>query len=542
MSFILPGDSVDWIFCTYCVHSPVPALMFCLVCEASLCDGHLTAHSDSEEHVFLDHVWSQEKVLETCLTGDTVESQILSQKLTNALQKLISNREKKERRLCSLQERRRKIQETAMGTTEKTGLLFGDIRRHLVDLEQRVFSEISRREDQALLSVSDQIQQLELETDELSRKIRHIEALHPQMVLQDPVGEAGGDLGCDANDLDEDLLLDTLCQGLSDVAMSLRRSFRSWESSAKSLDDTNDPRMVLQDPVGEAGGDLDCDANDLDEDLLLGTLCEGLSDVAMSLRRSFRSWESSAISLDDTNDPWMVLQDPVGEAGGNLDCDADDLDEDLLLDTLCEGLSDVAMSLRRNHRSWERSDMLLDVNTAANNLYITPCLTQVSATSREQNRLETQVRFRFNQVFSSCSFSSGRHYWDVETHVTGEWRVGASYYNLDREGDQAYMGSKSKSWCLWGYYNNYYVSHDGIHTYLPIRLSSYRFRIFLDYEAGQLSFYEVGDTMRHLHTDLPPSPIRHLHRSAPCCLLCVREQLDFGQTLGTAWLNRQSSN
>ncbi|XP_068122530.1 E3 ubiquitin-protein ligase TRIM8-like [Hyperolius riggenbachi] len=37
--------------CTYCVDSPVPAVMSCLHCDASLCDKHLRVHSKAPEHV-----------------------------------------------------------------------------------------------------------------------------------------------------------------------------------------------------------------------------------------------------------------------------------------------------------------------------------------------------------------------------------------------------------------------------------------------------------------------------------------------------------
>ncbi|CAI9620419.1 unnamed protein product, partial [Staurois parvus] len=49
-----PEQEESGVFCTYCIHTPVPAVKSCLMCEASLCDNHLRVHSKSPEHVLCD--------------------------------------------------------------------------------------------------------------------------------------------------------------------------------------------------------------------------------------------------------------------------------------------------------------------------------------------------------------------------------------------------------------------------------------------------------------------------------------------------------
>ncbi|XP_075050401.1 E3 ubiquitin/ISG15 ligase TRIM25-like [Mixophyes fleayi] len=215
-----PDQEVTGIFCTYCIHSPVPAAKSCLHCEASLGDNHLRVHSKSAEHVLSDPTTSlgsrkcsvHKKILEyycsedaacicvsCCLIGEHRGHQMESlneasekkkEKLRNVLQKLTTKREEAEKRVQRLQERRREDQEKAVGVKETVTALFRDIRRQLDDLEKRVLSEISRQEESVSLSVSDLIQQLEIKKDELSRKMRHIEELcnmsDPVTVLQEP--------------------------------------------------------------------------------------------------------------------------------------------------------------------------------------------------------------------------------------------------------------------------------------------------------------------------------------------------------------------
>ncbi|XP_069821924.1 E3 ubiquitin/ISG15 ligase TRIM25-like isoform X1 [Dendropsophus ebraccatus] len=213
-------EEITGICCTYCIHSPVPAVRSCLLCEASLCDNHLRAHSKSPEHVLTDPSTSLEKrkcsvhkkVLEYYCTEDNAcicvscslagehrghqvemldeASEKKKEKLRNVLQKLITKREETEERVRSAKGHRKKAQEKASGEAERVTALFIDIRRRLDDLEKRVLSEISRQEEKMSLSLSDVIQKLEVKKDELSRRMRHIEELcnmaDPLTVLQDP--------------------------------------------------------------------------------------------------------------------------------------------------------------------------------------------------------------------------------------------------------------------------------------------------------------------------------------------------------------------
>uniref|UniRef100_A0A8C5QDS7 B30.2/SPRY domain-containing protein n=1 Tax=Leptobrachium leishanense TaxID=445787 RepID=A0A8C5QDS7_9ANUR len=149
------------------------------------------------------------------------------------------------------------------------------------------------------------------------------------------------------------------------------------------------------------------------------------------------------------------------------------------------------------------SDMLLDVNTAGNDVSVSENLKTVSWSGINQRRPETPERFQDSpQVLSSRSFSSGRHYWEVEVSESGGWRVGMTYPSIKRRGGkQSWIGENNKSWCLEKIYNKmYYMIHDSIEIQFPHPSSCRRLGIFLDYEVGRLSFYELCDPIRHLNT------------------------------------------
>ncbi|KAG9462607.1 hypothetical protein GDO78_013742 [Eleutherodactylus coqui] len=449
-------EEITGIRCTYCIHSPVPAVKPCLLCEASLCDNHLRVHSKAAEHVLTEPSANLEdrkcsvhkKILEYYCTEDAAcicvscslagehrghRVEMLDEafvkkkeKLRNSLQKLITKREKTEERVRSLEERWRKDQEKASGEVERVTALFIDIRRRLDHLEKRVLREISRQEEQMSLSLSDVIQKLEVKKDELSRKMRHMEELcnmtDPWTVLQEP---DTGDL-CDPEE----------------------------EGGEGAVG-------------GHDGGDGDTRGPDGGEE---------------------------AISGPDEGDEDTRGHDGGDEATGGHEIP--DLGADLISQMLHAGGAGIY--------GQGPADILLDVNTADINLCISDDLKTATWTKISQNRPETSERFQeYPQVMSRRGFSSGRHYWDVEIRRSRRWAVGMCYSSIDRRGDQSDIGCNNKSWCLygeWGYNNQYSVIHDSKQIQLRHQISSDRVRICLDYEAGQLSFYELCDPIRHLHT------------------------------------------
>uniref|UniRef100_A0A8C5Q224 Uncharacterized protein n=1 Tax=Leptobrachium leishanense TaxID=445787 RepID=A0A8C5Q224_9ANUR len=215
--------------------------------------------------------------------------------------------------------------------------------------------------------------------------------------------------------------------------------------------------------------------------------------------------------LCDMADPLTVLQGRESDRADYCEAEEDterydimfhdfgDLDVGLISETLHSGLTGIVTRISRRHTA---SDMLLDVDTASNDVSVSEDLKTVSWSEINQSRPETQERFQdYSEVLSSSSFSSGRHYWEVEGSGSGRWIVGMAYNSIERKGEQSLIGNNKKSWGLWRNANNqYYVRHDNTQIRLPQTSSCHTLGIFLDYEAGRLSFYELCDPIRHLHT------------------------------------------
>ncbi|XP_040187091.1 E3 ubiquitin/ISG15 ligase TRIM25-like [Rana temporaria] len=191
-----------------------------------------------------------------------------------------------------------------------------------------------------------------------------------------------------------------------------------------------------------------------------------------------------------------------GEEHFNISC-ATNLDEIVLVETIHAKFSDIITSAEKEIYTPCRS-YKLDGNTAAKSLRLSWngkeafWIQPAPGSSHE----DSPGRFRdCSQVLGTPSFSSGQNFWEMQMSECGEWRLGVSYGSIDRRGESSYLGCNDKSWCFSkSSYNRYSVIHDKKEIIISHNISRSRFRVYLDYEAGQVSFYEMCNPIKHLHT------------------------------------------
>ncbi|XP_077327276.1 E3 ubiquitin-protein ligase TRIM39-like [Lithobates pipiens] len=213
--------------------------------------------------------------------------------------------------------------------------------------------------------------------------------------------------------------------------------------------------------------------------------------------------------LCNVTDPLTVLQESdTGDLCDTEDGDNEDRErhEELLRDGGGLDMAKILTEVNITFYIKEAADILLDGNTAHNDLQISDDRKTVSWSKINLNHPETPERFtNYLLVLSSHSFQSGQHYWDVDVKESNWWRVGMCYPSIGRKVwqaglENAGLGKNKKSWGLLRSINKYYVRHDSNRTLLPPNPSSNRVRIYLDYEAGRISFYDLCYPIRHLHT------------------------------------------
>ncbi|XP_040212152.1 E3 ubiquitin/ISG15 ligase TRIM25-like [Rana temporaria] len=210
--------------------------------------------------------------------------------------------------------------------------------------------------------------------------------------------------------------------------------------------------------------------------------------------------------LCNMTDPISVLQDHESGTGDqNLKASSVcDLDDFMISLVLHRSITDLVtnMQLQTNFNIQDKIKLLLDENTAHTFVVVDNDLRMASDTGTQQVRLPFPQRFTlYNQVMSVESFSHGRHYWEVEVGDCGDWDVAVCYPSIERIKNESGIGYNRKSWSFCTTKSSKYSCvHAALIQMLYPESPVKRLGIYLDYEGGRLSFYQLSDPIRHLHT------------------------------------------
>ncbi|XP_029019584.2 nuclear factor 7, brain-like, partial [Betta splendens] len=171
---------------------------------------------------------------------------------------------------------------------------------------------------------------------------------------------------------------------------------------------------------------------------------------------------------------------------------------------LSGALIDVAKHLGNlSFRVWDKMKdkvhfrpVILDPNTAHGELHLSDDLTSVRRGNTDQQLPDNPERFtECPDVLGSEGFSSGKHSWEVEVGDHPDWIVGLAKESVERKGEHL-ASPKYGIWCLFhrdGKYTN------GCGKTVTVKKSLQRIRVQLDYNRGEVSFYDHED-MTHIYT------------------------------------------
>ncbi|XP_062273913.1 nuclear factor 7, brain-like [Scomber scombrus] len=154
-------------------------------------------------------------------------------------------------------------------------------------------------------------------------------------------------------------------------------------------------------------------------------------------------------------------------------------------------------------RVWEKmkekvhfSPVILDPNTAYPRLYLSDDLTSVRYGDTKQQLPDNPERHTNGaSILGSEGFSSGKHSWEVEVGDHPVWNVGLAKESVDRKGKR-FAKPEYGIWCLKhrsGEYTNV------VGQTVTVKKSLQRIRVQLDYDRGEVSFYDPEDNT-HIYT------------------------------------------
>ncbi|KAM4611623.1 uncharacterized protein ACJ7VT_012298 [Polymixia lowei] len=235
-------------------------------------------------------------------------------------------------------------------------------------------------------------------------------------------------------------------------------------------------------------------------------LARGLENELSLLRR--RSGELDAFA--QTQDKVLFLQNlptlpPLPEP---IDWSAISVNTDLYLGTIRSSVSTLMDKLQgelkrlygkelRKLQNYS-SEVFLDPTTAQKNLTLSDDGRQVRYEERKMSQSEGPRRFNPALfVLGREGLHSGRHYWEVEVGRKTAWTLGVARASARRKGEIK-LSPEGGYWCLW-------LKNGEVKALasarLPLTLSSQpsKVGVFLDYEGGQVSFYDAKARL-HLYT------------------------------------------
>ncbi|XP_067110307.1 E3 ubiquitin-protein ligase TRIM39-like [Osmerus mordax] len=144
-------------------------------------------------------------------------------------------------------------------------------------------------------------------------------------------------------------------------------------------------------------------------------------------------------------------------------------------------------------------DVTLDPDTAFLYLTLSEDGKQVSFGDIRQDLLDNPDRFDLcPSVLAKQGFSSGRFYYEVQVEGKTKWDLGVVRESIDRKG-MIIVSPEDGYWTVWLRYGDEYKALGGPDVLLSLRQKPQKVGVFVDYEEGLVSFYDV-EARSHIHS------------------------------------------
>ncbi|XP_061475064.1 E3 ubiquitin-protein ligase TRIM39-like isoform X3 [Rhineura floridana] len=164
-----------------------------------------------------------------------------------------------------------------------------------------------------------------------------------------------------------------------------------------------------------------------------------------------------------------------------------------LAETLKRFKDSLSFELQEKEKdiSLEIANVTLDLDTAGPYLILSDDGKSVRLGDTRQKRANSRDRFNVYPCVLGCEgFTSGKHSWVVEVVEEGCWAVGVARESVKRKEKLNFRPEKGV-WALEHFGANHYRALTSPPTPLPQRKAYRRVQVFLDYEEGQVAFFDA---------------------------------------------------
>ncbi|XP_076828745.1 zinc finger protein RFP-like [Brachyhypopomus gauderio] len=176
-------------------------------------------------------------------------------------------------------------------------------------------------------------------------------------------------------------------------------------------------------------------------------------------------------------------------------------------------------------------DVTLDPDTAHPDLILSADGKQVKYGNTQQNLPDNPARFEYSPcVLGKEGFSSGRFYYEVQVKGKVKWALGLAGETSPRKG-MIICSPEDGYWSICKKKNNEYEALDSPSESLSLKQAPQKVGVFVDYEEGLVSFYDV-EARAHIYSFTGQSFTGRLYpylcpcvsvgkTSAPLCIITV---------------------
>ncbi|KAM5212280.1 butyrophilin-like protein 8 [Hipposideros larvatus] len=154
------------------------------------------------------------------------------------------------------------------------------------------------------------------------------------------------------------------------------------------------------------------------------------------------------------------------------------------------GRMQAELGWRRKHEG--EVEVTLDPETAHPQLYISD-LKAVRYRNIPLVVTDLDKRFASKCVVASQGFQAGKHYWEVDVGHNELWCVGVCQDNVDRKVTYATLSPNNGYWVFGLKREEEYLIFKTCRITLSLSTPPTRVGVFLDYEGGTISFFNVND-------------------------------------------------
>ncbi|XP_042613529.1 E3 ubiquitin-protein ligase TRIM39-like isoform X1 [Cyprinus carpio] len=166
-----------------------------------------------------------------------------------------------------------------------------------------------------------------------------------------------------------------------------------------------------------------------------------------------------------------------------------------LKDTIDEKLTQTELKWMQQYAV----DVTLDPDTAHPDLILSDDGKQVRDGDIDQKLPDKPERFdKCVNVLGKEGFNSGRFYFEVQVKGKTEWDLGVARESINRKGEITVSPSNGQ-WTVWLRNGNEYEALSSPPVSLSLRVKPQRVGVFVDYEEGLVSFYDV-ESRSHIYS------------------------------------------